>query len=204
MSLQRLLPISPGRRQNLVDDAKALAAAGCTQMILREPQRSRWDIEQCLPSLKKLLPGLILHATNVNAWRFAEIHQTGLHLPSHVDPALWRGRFPGRLGISCHSEEEVAAADAAGLDYALISPIFAPISKREDTRPPLGPKRAQAMQTACSIPLFGLGGMHPEHLDDCTGLFGGASLGYLFGERTRRSRMTARARGFLDALKKNS
>ena len=122
--LQRVLPISPGRHQGLIEDAAALARGGCTQMILREPHRDRWSLEQALPALKTILPGLILHATNVNAWRFAEIHKTGLHLPSHLDPTLWRSRFEGTLGISCHSIEELQKAEAAGLDYALLSPVF--------------------------------------------------------------------------------
>ena len=54
--LQRVLPISPGRRQGLVRDAEALAEGGCTQLILREPHRTRWDIEQVLPSIKSILP----------------------------------------------------------------------------------------------------------------------------------------------------
>ena len=195
------MPISPGRTQNLVDDAAALRDAGCHQLILREPHRTRWEIENQLPALKELLPGLILHAKNINAWRFAEIYKTGLHLPSHVDPKLWRDRFSGLLGISCHNLEEVVAAQNAGLDYALLSPIFPPHSK-VDPRTPLGPERAASIQTATSLPLFGLGGMHPKKVAQCRGLFGVASLGHLFGTRTNRSRQKARTKSFLDQLQK--
>lgn len=160
-------------------------------MILREPHRDRWSLEQALPALKTILPGLILHATNVNAWRFAEIHKTGLHLPSHLDPTLWRSRFEGPLGISCHSIEEIQKAEAAGLDYALLSPVFDPISKAA-THPALGAKQACQIQLQSSIPIFGLGGIHASNAKICSDLYGVASLGYLFGDRTDRRRLSAR------------
>ena len=194
-----MLPISPGRRQGLIEDAKALARGGCFQLILREPHRSRWDLAQALPVLKDLLPGLILHATNVNAWRFAEVHSTGLHLPSHLDPKLWRSRFKGRLGISCHSEDDLQKAEAAGLDYALLSPIFDPVSKPA-THPALGPKDASELQRNCAIPIFGLGGIRTSNAGYCQDLYGVASLGYLFGTKTDRRRLSTRVARLLQAL----
>jgi thiamine monophosphate synthase len=170
-------------------------------MILREPNRSRWEVEQLLVALKKILPDLILHASNVNGWRFAEIHNTGLHLPSHVDPKLWRGRFSGRLGISCHREEEVLAAAASGLDYVLLSPIFSPISK-EDDRPTLGPEEAGRIQALCDIPVFGLGGICQRNARQCKGLHGIASMGYLFGTRTDRKRLSARTKRLFAIVQK--
>ena len=142
---------------------------------------------------------MILHATNINAWRFAELYNTGLHLPSHLDPKLWRSRFSGRLGISCHSEEELASAEAAGLDYALISPVFDPVSKAS-THPALGPEEASRMQKNCSIPVFGLGGIRPANAKTCGDLYGVASLGYLFGQRTDRKRLSARVARLLAAV----
>ncbi|MEC7239692.1 MAG: thiamine phosphate synthase [Myxococcota bacterium] len=197
--LQRVLPISPGRRQGLIRDAEALAAGGCTQLVLREPQRSRWDLQQALPSIKSILPGLILHATNVNAWRFAELHDTGLHLPSHLDPKLWRTRFQGRLGISCHSIEDIQNAESAGLDYVLLSPVFDPVSK-EATHPAIGPNRASEIQRKSAIPIFGLGGISASNAPYCRDLFGVASLGYLFGSRTNRRRLSTRVTRLLEVM----
>ena len=198
-TMQRLLPISPGRRQNLIHDAIALAAGGCTQLILREPHRSRWELEQSLEELTQHLPGLILHATNINAWRFAEIHSTGLHLPSHLDPAKWRKRFAGRLGISCHTLEEIQKAEAAHLDYVLISPIFSPISK-PDSREMIGPEKATEFQDQCRIKVFGLGGIHASNTLACRHLYGVASMGYLFGKQTNRKRLTSRSAKLLSLL----
>ena len=195
--MQRLLPITPNTRRGLIGDAKAISTGGGTQMILREPGRTRWEIEQVLPELKKLLPGLILHVSNVNAWRFAEIHQTGLHLPSHADPKLWRSRFKGLLGMSCHQETEVLAAQQNNLDYVLLSPVFSPISKADD-RKPLGPTEAARIQSLVSIPVFALGGIQARNAKQCSGCFGGASMGYLFGNRTNRRQLHKRTASLLN------
>jgi len=201
--MQRLLPISPDRPTDLIKDAKALSAAGCRQLLVREPHRTRWQLDQDIPRLKELLPDLILHATNINAWRFAEIHQTGLHLPSHLDPKLWRGRFSGRLGMSCHSAEEVKKATLAGLDYVLLSPIFKPVSKENDPRIPLEPDLCGKLQKEHAIRIFGLGGVTRETIRQCPEIFGVASLGYLFGARTDRRRLQKRTSILLNLIQKN-
>jgi len=199
--MQRLLPISPNSHRDLIRDAQALADGGCSQMILREPDRSRWQLEEALPELRQILPGLILHATNVNAWRFAELHKTGLHLPSHVDPKLWRGRFDGLLGMSCHSEEDLQSAADAGLDYALLSPIYSPLSKK-DSRRILGPVAAAKIQAGADLPIFGLGGINFRRAPSCLGLYGVASMGYLFGNRTNRPQLSSRAKALLSVFEK--
>jgi thiamine-phosphate pyrophosphorylase len=199
--MQRLLPISPNSRRGLVADAKAIAAGGCIQMILREPSRSRWAVEQVLPALKKHLPDLILHASNVNGWRFAEIHQTGLHIPSTADPQLWRSRFQGRLGQSCHNLTEVLAAAENGLDYVLLSPVFSPVSKA-DNRQTLGPEEAGRIQELVKLPVFALGGIQLKNTDACKRCFGVASMGYLFGTRTDRKRLSRRTKAILGTLEK--
>jgi len=199
--MQRLLPISPNTRRGLVADAQAIAEGGCDQMILREPDRSRWAIEQILPALKKHLPGLILHVSNVNAWRFAEIHQTGLHLPSHADPKLGRSRFTGRMGQSCHNQDEVLAAAQHGLDYVFLSPVFSPLSKHDD-RLPMGPDEAGRIQGLVSLPVFALGGIQTRNAPECDNCYGVASMGYLFGERTNRKRLSQRTKVILGILEK--
>jgi|GEM_PF-4336366 len=201
--MQRLLPISPNRPTDLIKDAKALSDAGCEQLIVREAHRSRWELEQAIPSLKAHLPGLILHASNVNAWRFAEIYQTGLHLPSHLDPKLWRDRFSGLLGMSCHSEEDVENASRASIDYVLLSPMFPPVSKKDDPRPPLGPAVCSALQKEYAIRIFGLGGVNRDSIPKCHGVYGVASLGYLFGSRTDRRQLRKRTGILLNLVQKN-
>ncbi len=81
----------------------------------------------------------------------------GVHLGfDAVDPATARQLLgPGPLiGVSCHAPEEVRGARDAS--YALLAPIFAPLSKRS-SRPALG---LQALARATGgVPVLAQGGI---------------------------------------------
>ena len=85
----------------------------------------------------------------------------GLHLPSDSPPPsrLRAVTPPGFLiGVSCHNLHELLAAHREGADYALLAPIFQPLSKA-DPRPPLG---LEALRLACAavpLPVYALGGI---------------------------------------------
>jgi thiamine-phosphate pyrophosphorylase len=93
----------------------------------------------------------------------------GLHLPADSPPP---GAFrpicpPGFLiGVSCHTVEEVAQAQAEGADYALFSPVFRPLSK-DDPRPPHGPEGLRRACSAVRIPVVALGGVTADNARLC-------------------------------------
>ena len=93
----------------------------------------------------------------------------GLHLPAGSIPA-WRWRTiapPGFLiGVSCHTIDEVRAAENEGADYTFFSPVFAPISKTSDLVPHGIAGLAEAAQ-AVKIPVFALGGITRENVGAC-------------------------------------
>ncbi len=60
------------------------------------------------------------------------------------------------VGVSTHAPAEVDDAAQAGASYALLAPIFAPLSKAA-TRPPLGPA-ALAEAARAGIPVLAQGG----------------------------------------------
>jgi thiamine-phosphate pyrophosphorylase len=60
------------------------------------------------------------------------------------------------VGVSCHSAAEVRAA--RGASYALLAPIFAPLSKAA-SRPPLG--LAELGRAAGGLPVLAQGGIDP-------------------------------------------
>ena len=70
------------------------------------------------------------------------------------------------VGYSAHSVEEVVAAEAAGADYVLLAPIFAPLSKIHH-RSPLGLPALRTAAAATNIPLFALGGVTPQSASEC-------------------------------------
>ncbi|HKR83683.1 MAG TPA: thiamine phosphate synthase [Terriglobales bacterium] len=65
------------------------------------------------------------------------------------------------VAVSCHSEEEVRSANAAGADFALFGPVF-----RKAGTPGMG---LTALRAACAhgIPVVALGGLTIENARSC-------------------------------------
>ena len=74
------------------------------------------------------------------------------------------------ISVACHSEEDVAAAE--GADYAILAPVFAPLSKK-DHRVPLGLEKLSAIAGRTRIPVLALGGVTEENARLC--MEGGAA-----------------------------
>lgn len=93
----------------------------------------------------------------------------GVHLPSDApapaDVRLCVGAAL-RIGVSCHTVEELRAAERAAADYAFYSPIFASASK-----PGYGPATGlDALARACAsvkIPVLALGGVSVQNAHEC-------------------------------------
>ncbi len=77
-----------------------------------------------------------------------------------VPPDFW-------VGVSCHSAEDVWAAEQAGADYALLGPIFETPSKLR-YGPPLGlDVLMQAVRGVRRMPVIALGGITVERAAEC-------------------------------------
>jgi thiamine-phosphate diphosphorylase len=92
----------------------------------------------------------------------------GVHLTSKQEIAIalsLRGENSSGflIGKSVHSLEEARKAESEGADYILLSPIFAPFSKRS-VQTPLGIEVLQEVTSLLRIPVFALGGVDPGHL----------------------------------------
>lgn len=164
-----LLGITDGRA-DLRPRCLAAAEAGLPALLVREA---------AVPDELFDLPlRLVLHARMEGALAAASALGFGLHLPSGADVAATRARFGGLLGVSCHSRVDARAARAAGADYVLLSPIYAPSSKPGDVRPPLGPAALSGLDAALA-----LGGVTPARVPAClaAGAAGVAVLGGIFG-----------------------
>jgi thiamine-phosphate pyrophosphorylase len=75
-------------------------------------------------------------------------------------------RPPFLIGVSCHTVDEVRAAESEGASYVVFGPVFAPISKSSGL-PPRGLEQlAQAVQ-AVRIPVLALGGVTRENAAAC-------------------------------------
>jgi len=98
---------------------------------------------------------------------------SGVHLPSgSIPPRVWRrvvtpeARTDFLIGTSCHTIEEVIAAEAEGADYVVFGPVFAPLSKSSDLQPRGLAVLGSAAQSV-RIPVLALGGITHENAADC-------------------------------------
>ena len=95
----------------------------------------------------------------------------GVHLPGgSVSPEYLRSFTPAGflIGVSTHSRGEILAAQDAGADFVVFSPVFAPISKQLDV-PPVGPEGLRAAVLGVTIEVLALGGITPQNAPRCIG-----------------------------------
>jgi thiamine-phosphate pyrophosphorylase len=97
----------------------------------------------------------------------------GVHLGTQSLPAAlvrnWsrRAGWPDLcIGVSCHSVEEVRAAEQAGADYAIFGPVFETPSKA-GFGPPQGLDRLREAAQAVRIPVLAIGGIDEERACLC-------------------------------------
>jgi len=93
----------------------------------------------------------------------------GAHLPAGSPaPRIWRALTPPGflIGVSCHTLDEVRAAEDQGADYAVFGPVFAPRSKVTGLEPRGIEGLVQAVR-AVRIPVLALGGITATNAADC-------------------------------------
>lgn len=100
----------------------------------------------------------------------SEVGAQGVHLPGSagIDGIRALRKKLGvtaLIGFSAHSVAEIAAAEAAGADYATLSPIF-PSASKPGYGPALGLEALRAV-SASHLPVFALGGIDAGNARAC-------------------------------------
>jgi thiamine monophosphate synthase len=169
----RLIAITPGDGADLARRVAAALAGGVDAVVLREP----------VLHLELIGPGVILHGRTAGALSAASRLGCGLHLPAAMDAAPLRSVITGTLSQSCHDAVGLAAAAAAGCDFAFLSPVFSPGSKPDDSRPTLGLTGLAALCADAPLPVIALGGIGPMQVAGCreAGAAGVACIGAVLG-----------------------
>ncbi len=113
------------------------------------------------------------------------IGAAGLHLPENriSESARWRSRFPRWLiTVSAHSGSALQAAAQAGVDAALLGPVFATPS--HPGGPVLGIRRLRALARCSPVPVIALGGLNSANVGRLLGapIAGIAAIGGLAHE----------------------
>lgn len=112
-----------------------------------------------------------------------ELGAEGLHLSSARLMAMEsREQFGGRwLSASCHNEDELAKAQAVGVDFVTLSPVA--VTRSHPETPPMGWERFTELVAEATLPVYALGGMgeHTLHLAWDAGAQGVAAISAWWG-----------------------
>ncbi|MFB3068519.1 MAG: thiamine phosphate synthase [Acidobacteriota bacterium] len=116
----------------------------------------------------------------------------GAHLTSSQDVGEARrtrerlGASQCMLGKSVHTLREAEMIEAQQVDYLLLGPIFAPLSK-DSTRPPLGNSTLRKAVQTLSTPVIAVGGIDESNFEEIfkTGASGAAGISWVQREVER-------------------
>jgi thiamine-phosphate pyrophosphorylase len=93
----------------------------------------------------------------------------GVHLrDGSVSPAVIRRIAPAGfvISVACHDAAAVLRTEDEGADYAVLAPVFAPLSKTSASSP-LGLGALRAITAKARIPVIALGGITEENAQLC-------------------------------------
>ena len=93
----------------------------------------------------------------------------GMHLRDRsISPSRIRKIAPPGfvISVACHDGESVLRAANEGADYAVLAPIFAPLSK-VSAAAPLGLDALRSIALKAGIPVIALGGITAENAPQC-------------------------------------
>lgn len=150
--------------------ARGLLEAGVDMLQIREKDLAAGELYRLTREVLELPNpdgSRVLVNGRVDVALAARAH--GVHLPSHAPaPSLIRRIAPAgfRIGVSCHTVEEVRRAAAEGADFAVFGPVFEPRSKTLPARP-TGLAGLRAACASASLPVLALGGITSENACDC-------------------------------------
>lgn len=143
--------------------------AGITMFQLREKGRSALQGEELLSFAKSCqelcrkfaVPFIV----NDHVELAQQIGADGVHIGQGDESLLAvRRKLPNAIiGVSVHSEQEMALAVSGGADYVGIGPIYATSSK-EDANPPAGVDILKSIrQRYSSFPIVAIGGINEQN-----------------------------------------
>jgi thiamine-phosphate pyrophosphorylase len=148
-----------------LDVARRAAERGATMIQVRAKEVSGRALAELVRSIVgvAVCPVLVNTRTDVALVCGA----AGVHLPSNSIAAaeIRRITSPGFLiGVSCHSVEELRAAEAEGADFAVFGPVFASMTKPVN---PVGLEALRPAAAAVRLPVYALGGVTRENESLC-------------------------------------
>ena len=147
-------------------DVAARAARGGVEMIqIRAKELCARDLTELVGRAVALGRSRILVNTRTDVALACGAH--GVHLPAgSISPSVWRKITPPGflIGVSCHTIEELRAAESEGADFAVYGPVFPSTTK---TVKPIGIDALREAVRSVSLPVYALGGVTAENAPLC-------------------------------------
>ncbi len=131
---------------------------------LRNREASARELTRLVKTAMEFAPVLVNDRADVAI----ACNAAGVHLRSGSIAAKTLKHLTALIvSVACHSAEDVERAEAEGADYAVLAPIFSPLSK-QDSRPPLGLDALRRICRERRIPVIALGGITESNAAQCT------------------------------------
>ena len=171
-------PGDRGEQQlRLLEKISECTAAGVDYVQLREKDLSTRALEElarkAADAVLRGSPTKLLINSRIDVAMACGAH--GVHLPARDLPAsearaIWdrAGLTPAVIGVSTHSPEEVAQAEAHGTDVAVLGPVFEKDGQRNLRGLDLLRQACQRpFGAAATMPVLALGGVTPANGQHC-------------------------------------
>jgi thiamine-phosphate pyrophosphorylase len=152
----------------LLERIASNVAAGLDWIQIREkdlPDRPLLELARSIMSIRGKAQVLINGRADIAIASGAH----GVHLPSRsLPPADLRRIVPAGflIGVSCHTLDELRAAESGGASYAVYGPVFAPLSKPLSLAP-IGLDGLAGGCRAVAMPVLALGGITTANAASC-------------------------------------
>lgn len=175
---------------------EAILQGGCRWVLYRDEHASQEEKKETGTALRTLTKNYQAHFFVSHDIELAQkLGADGVHLKSgqHINTKLNL-----LIGQSCHTEEDVIAAQKAGAQYVSLSPIFETASK-PGYGPALGLNTLKKIAQNTAILVVALGGITASNAASCLGA--GAKAVAVMGELMRATDPKAATQRLMNALK---
>jgi thiamine-phosphate pyrophosphorylase len=149
-----------------LDIASRAARDGVEMIQIRAKELSAKELTQLVRTVLRGAPRIrILVSTRTDVALVCGAH--GVHLPAgSMAPSTIRRITPVSflIGVSCHTIDDLSAAEREGADFAVYGPVFPSVTK---SLVPIGLEAFREAAASVRLPVYSLGGVTAGNALEC-------------------------------------